>query len=115
MTTLRNRVQLVGNLGIDPEIVKFESGKKLAKFTLATNETYTDAKGNKTTDTQWHNIVAWGKQADLVEQHLKKGNNATIEGKLTYRQYEDKNKQKHYITEILLSSFILSKIERESA
>ena len=72
MTTLRNRVQLLGNLGIDPEIVKFESGKKIAKFTVATNETYTDAKGNKTTDTQWHNVVAWGKQADLVEQYLIK-------------------------------------------
>lgn len=115
MTTLRNRVQLVGNLGIDPEIVKFESGKKLAKFTVATNESFTDAKGNKTTDTQWHNIVAWGKQADLVEQHLKKGNNVTIEGKLAYRQYEDKNKQKHYITEIVLSSFILSPADRKSA
>ncbi|MDA3817001.1 MAG: single-stranded DNA-binding protein [Prolixibacteraceae bacterium] len=115
MTTLRNRVQLLGNLGIDPEIVKFESGKKLAKFTVATNESYTDAKGNKTTDTQWHNVVAWGKQADLVEQHLNKGNGVTLEGKLTYRQYEDKNKQKHYITEIVLNSFIVSPADRKNS
>ncbi|MCF8362091.1 MAG: single-stranded DNA-binding protein [Prolixibacteraceae bacterium] len=115
MTTLRNRVQLLGNLGIDPEIVKFESGKKLAKFTVATNETYTDATGNKTTDTQWHNVVAWGKQADLVEQHLKKGNGVTLEGKLTYRHYEDKNKQKQYITEIVLNSFIVSPADRNNS
>ncbi|HKK81199.1 MAG TPA: single-stranded DNA-binding protein [Prolixibacteraceae bacterium] len=115
MTTLRNRVQLLGNLGIDPEIVKFESGKKIAKFTVATNETYTDAKGNKTTDTQWHNVVAWGKQADLVEQYLNKGNSVTLEGKLSYRQYEDKNKQKQYITEIVLNSFIVSPADRKSA
>ncbi|HPR61582.1 MAG TPA: single-stranded DNA-binding protein, partial [Prolixibacteraceae bacterium] len=90
MTSLRNRVQLVGNLGINPEIVTFESGKKLAKFTVATNESFTDAKGNKTTDTQWHNVVAWGKQADLVEKHLVKGKSVTLDGKLTYRRYEDK-------------------------
>lgn len=112
MTTLRNRVQLVGNLGIDPEIVTFESGKKLAKFTLATNESFTDAKGNKTNNTQWHNVVAWGKQAELVEKHLIKGKGVTLDGKLSYRQYEDKNKQKHYITEIILNSFIIAVIEK---
>lgn len=115
MTTLRNRVQLVGNLGIDPEIVKFESGKKLAKFTVATNESFTDAKGNKTTDTQWHNVVAWGKQADLVENFLTKGIGLTLEGKLTYRKYEDKDKQTHYITEIVLSSFIVSPTDKKNS
>ena len=113
MTTLRNRVQLVGNLGIDPEIVNFESGKKLAKFTVATNESFTDAKGNKTTDTQWHNVVAWGKQADIVEKLLKKGIGITLDGKLTYRNYEDKNKQKQYVTEILLNSFIVSPSDKK--
>lgn len=115
MTSLRNRVQLVGNLGINPEIVTFESGKKLAKFTVATNESFTDAKGNKTTDTQWHNVVAWGKQADLVEKHLSKGRSVTLDGKLTYRQYEDKNKQTHYITEIILNSFIIASSEKNNA
>ncbi|MBN1927497.1 MAG: single-stranded DNA-binding protein [Prolixibacteraceae bacterium] len=114
MTTLRNRVQLVGNLGMDPEIVNFESGKKVAKFTVATNETYSDGNGNKATSTQWHNVVAWGKQADFVEKHLRKGKEVALEGKLTYRQYEDKNKQKHYITEVVLNSFIVSPAEKEN-
>ena len=106
MTTLRNRVQLVGNLGMNPEIVKFDSGKKIAKFTLATNETF-NSNGETKTTTQWHSVVAWGKQADIVEKHLEKGNELAMEGKITYRQYEDKNKQTKYITEIVLSSFII--------
>jgi single-strand DNA-binding protein len=114
MTTLRNRVQLVGNLGMNPEIVNFESGKKVAKFTLATNESFTDAKGNKTTNTQWHNIVAWGKQAEIVEKHLEKGKEVAFEGRLTYRQYEDKNKQTHYITEIVLNSFIIQPFSQKN-
>jgi single-strand DNA-binding protein len=103
----------VGNLGIDPEIVNFESGKKLAKFTVATNESYSDGNGNKTTSTQWHNVVAWGKLADFVEKHLRKGKEVALEGRLTYRQYEDKNKQKHYITEIVLDNFITSPVEKK--
>jgi single-strand DNA-binding protein len=108
MTTLRNRVQLVGNLGMNPEIVNFESGKKIAKFTVATNETYTGANGKSTTNTQWHNVVAWGKQAEIVEKHLNKGKEVALEGRLTYRQYEDKNKQTRHITEIVLNSFIVT-------
>ncbi len=107
MTTLRNRVQLVGNLGMDPEIVDFESGKKLAKFTLATNETYNDGNGQSQTQTQWHNVVAWGKQAEIAEKQLKKGKQVALEGKLSYRDYEDKSGQKKYITEILLGSYIV--------
>ena len=105
MTTLKNRVQLVGNLGINPEIVNFDSGKKIAKFTLATNEVF-NSNGEKKTITQWHNVVAWGKQAYIVEKHLQKGNELAMEGKVTYRQYEDKNSQTKYVTEIVLSSFI---------
>jgi single-strand DNA-binding protein len=107
MTTLRNRVQLVGNLGMNPEIVNLESGKKIAKFTLATNESFSDGKGKTTTNTQWHNIVAWGKQAEIAEKHLQKGKEVALEGRLTYRQYEDKNKQTKYITEIVLNSYIV--------
>ncbi len=106
MTTLRNRVQLVGNLGMDPEIVNFENGKKIAKFTLATNEAFT-SNGETKTETQWHNIVAWGKQAEIAENNLKKGSELALEGRLTYRSYEDKNGQKKYITEIVLSSYIV--------
>lgn len=107
MTTLRNRVQLVGNLGMNPEIVNLESGKKIAKFTLATNESFSDGKGKTTTNTQWHNIIAWGKQAEIAEKHLLKGKEVALEGRLTYRQYEDKNKQTKYITEIVLNSYIV--------
>ena len=107
MTTLRNRVQLVGNLGMNPEIVNFDSGKRIAKFTLATNETFSTSNGETKTVTQWHNVVAWGKQAEIVEKHLQKGNELAMEGKVTYRQYEDKNKQTKYITEIVLNSFII--------
>lgn len=106
MTTLRNRVQLVGNLGMDPEIVKFESGKKIAKFTVATNETF-GTNGNTKTETQWHNVVAWGAQADIADKYLKKGSQIALEGRLTYRNYEDKNGQKKYITEIVLTGYIV--------
>ena len=107
MTTLRNRVQLVGNLGMNPEIVNFDSGKRIAKFTLATNETFNSGNGESKTVTQWHNVVAWGKQAEIAEKHLQKGSELAMEGKVTYRQYEDKNKQTKYITEIVLNSFIV--------
>ena len=107
MTTLRNRVQLVGNLGMNPEIVNFESGKKIAKFTLATNEVYSNGNGETKTTTQWHNVVAWGKQAEIAEKNLQKGSELAMEGKITYRQYEDKNSVTKYITEIVLGSFIV--------
>ncbi len=107
MTTLRNRVQLVGNLGMNPEIVNFESGKKIAKFTVATNETFNNGNGKAKTETQWHNVVAWGKLAEIAESHLQKGKEVAIEGRLTYRQYEDKNKQTKYVTEIVLSNYII--------
>ena len=90
MSTLRNKVQLIGNLGNAPEIITLESGKKLAKFSLATNENYKNAKGEKVTDTQWHNIVAWNKTAEIIEKYLEKGNEVAIEGKLTSRSYETK-------------------------
>ncbi len=113
MTSLRNRVQLVGNLGMNPEIVNFESGKKVAKFTVATNESFSDGKGKTTTNTQWHNIVAWGKQAEIAEKHLVKGKEVAFEGRLTYRQYEDKNKQMHHITEIVLNNFIVAPFDKK--
>jgi single-strand DNA-binding protein len=101
MSTLRNKVQLIGNVGNDPEILHMESGKILAKFSIATNESYKNAKGEKITDTQWHNIVAWGKTAEIVEKYLSKGNEVAIEGKLTNRNYEDKDGNKKYFTELV--------------
>lgn len=107
MSTLRNTVQLIGHVGNEPEIVNLESGKKLAKFSVATNESYKNAKGEKVTDTQWHNIVAWGKTAELVENYVPKGKEVGIEGKLTSRSYEDKDGVKKYITEVVCHELLL--------
>ncbi len=107
MNALRNKVQLIGNLGNDPEIVNLESGSKLAKFSIATNETYKNAQGEKVTDTEWHNVVAWGKIADIVENYLTKGKEVAIEGKLTSRSYETKEGDKKYITEIRCNELLL--------
>jgi single-strand DNA-binding protein len=101
MNTLKNNVQLSGNVGRAPEILTLSTGKKLAKFSLATRETYTNYKGEKVTDTQWHNIVAWGKMAEMVEQQVPKGREIEIEGKLSSRSYEDKNGNKKYVTEVV--------------
>lgn len=107
MTTLRNRVQLVGNLGMNPEIVNLDNGKKIAKFTLATNETFKVANGDTKTDTQWHNVVAWGNQAEIAEKYLEKGKEVALEGKLAYRQYTDKNNITKYVTEIVLINYVI--------
>jgi len=107
MSTLRNKVQLIGNLGNNPDVITLESGKKLAKFSIATNESYKNANGEKITDTQWHNVVAWNKTAEIVEKYLIKGNEVAIEGKLTSRSYEDKEGVKKYITEVVINELLL--------
>ncbi|WP_295833842.1 single-stranded DNA-binding protein [uncultured Winogradskyella sp.] len=107
MNTLRNKVQLIGNLGNDPEIVNLESGKTLAKFSVATNESYKNAQGEKVTDTQWHNIVAWGKTAQIIEKYVGKGKEVAIEGKLTTRSWEDKDGVKRYTTEVVCSELLM--------
>ena len=107
MNTLRNKVQLIGHVGNAPEIVTMESGKKLAKFSIATNETYKNNKGEKITDTQWHNIVAWGKTAELIENYVPKGKEIGVEGKLTSRSYEDKDGIKRYVTEVVCNEVLL--------
>ncbi len=107
MNAIKNKVQLIGNLGQDPEIVTLESGKKLAKFSIATSETYRNAKGEKVEDTQWHNVVAWGKTADIVENFLTKGKQVALEGKLTHRSYETKEGEKRYITEVTCNELLM--------
>lgn len=107
MNSLRNTVQLIGHVGNTPEIITMESGKKLAKFSIATNETYKNAKGEKIQDTQWHNIVAWGKTAELVESYVPKGKEIGVEGKLTSRTYEDKEGKKRYVTEVVCNELLL--------
>ena len=107
MNTLRNKVQLIGNLGNDPEIITLESGKKLAKFSIATNEVYKNAQGEKVTETQWHNLIAWNKTAEIVEKYVEKGKEIAIEGKLTSRSYDDKDGNKRYVTEIVVNEILL--------
>ncbi|MCC8359739.1 single-stranded DNA-binding protein [Salinimicrobium sediminilitoris] len=107
MNALRNKVQLIGNVGQTPEILTFESGKKMARFSIATNETYKNNKGEKVTDTQWHNVVAWGKTAELIENYVPKGKEIGLEGRLTSRSYDDKDGVKKYVTEVICNEVLL--------
>jgi len=107
MNTLRNNVQLIGHLGQKPEITTLDSGKKLAKFSIATNDSYKNAKGEKVENTDWHNIVAWNKTAELVEMFLDKGKQVAISGKLTTRSWDDKDGNKRYITEIICKELLM--------
>ena len=106
MNALKNRVQLIGNVGNDPEIKNLDNGKKVAQISIATNESYINANGEKVKDTQWHRVTAWGKTAELVEKYITKGKEIAIEGKLNYKTYEDKNGIKQYATEILVSEVL---------
>jgi single-strand DNA-binding protein len=107
MNTLRNKVQLIGHLGNDPEVINLESGKTLAKFSIATNDSYKTANGEKVTDTQWHNVVAWGKTAEIIEKYLTKGKEVAVEGKLTTRAWEDKDGMKRYTTEVVCNELLM--------
>ncbi len=107
MSTLKNKVQLIGNVGQEPTITTLENGKKLVRLSLATNESYKKSNGEKQTDTNWHNIVAWGKTADIIEKYVSKGKEIAIEGKLTSRSYEDKEGVKRYVTEVVISEILL--------
>ena len=109
MNNLRNRVQLIGRLGKDPEVKNLENGKMLAKLSVATTDSYKNQSGEKVSDTQWHNLVAWGKTAEIAEKYLKKGSEIAVEGKLTYKNYEDKSGTKKYYTEIVISEFVMLK------
>ena len=107
MNTLRNRVQLIGRLGQSPEIVNLDGGKKLAKFSIATNESYKNEKGDKVENTQWHNVIAWGPTASLIEKYVEKGQEIALEGKLNNKKFEDKNGVTHYVTEIVANEIQL--------
>jgi len=107
MNNLRNKVQLIGRVGNTPEVILLESGKKLVKFTMATNDAYKNSKGDKVEDTQWHNLVVWSKLTEIVEQYVKKGDELAIEGKLTNRSYDDKEGNKRYISEIIVNELLM--------
>lgn len=107
MSTIKNQVQLIGNVGQAPAVTQLDSGKKVARLSLATNENYKNSKGERQTDTQWHTVVAWGKTAEIIEKYVDKGKEIAIEGKLTSRSYEDKDGVKRYVTEVVASEILL--------
>jgi single-strand DNA-binding protein len=104
---MRNKVQLIGHVGQEPEVKTLEGGRKLATITLATNETYTNNKGEKVEQTEWHRATAWGKTAEIIEKYVTKGKEIAIDGKLTHRSYDDKNGEKRYVTDIVINELLL--------
>ncbi len=104
--SLRNKVTLIGRTGKEVETVNFENGM-LAKVSLATSDHYTNGKGEKVEETQWHNLVAFGKTAEIMQKYVEKGNEIAVEGKITYRSYDDKDGQKRYITEIKVDELVM--------
>ncbi len=102
-----NKVILIGNLGKDPELRYTSSGVAVASFSVATNESWKDTEGNTQERTQWHNIVAWRKLAEICGEYLKKGSKLYLEGRLQYRNYDDKNGVKRYVTEIVMDEMLM--------
>jgi single-strand DNA-binding protein len=104
---MKNKVQLIGHVGQDPEIKTLDGGKKVANITIATNEVYYKENGDKVEKTEWHRVSAWGKLADIIESYVTKGKEIAIEGKLTHRSYDDKEGTKVYVTEIVANEVLL--------
>ena len=104
---MRNKVQLIGHVGQEPEIKTFDGGKKVANLTIATNEVYYRENGDKVENTEWHKVTAWGKTADIIEKYVTKGKEIAIEGKLTHRSYDDKDGNKRYVTEVIINELVL--------
>lgn len=107
MSTLRNKVQLIGNVGNTPETTTYDSGKKATRFSLATNDSYTNSNGAKVKYTELHNLIAWGKQADIIERYATRGKEIAIEGKLASRTYETSEGEKRYVTEVVIREILL--------
>ena len=110
--SLRNKVTLIGRTGKDVEIVKLQNGI-IAKVSLATSDHYTNVKGEKVEETQWHNLVAFGKTAEIMQKYVNKGDEIAVEGKITYNSYEDKEGQKRYATDIKIEELVL--LEKKTA
>lgn len=107
MTTMRNSVQLIGRPGIAPEIKEIGNNRKMARFTLATNNYYTNDKGERVEQTDWHNIVAFGKVVDIIEKYVRKGQEIAIEGRLSTSSWEDKDGNKRYRTEVVINELLM--------
>jgi single-strand DNA-binding protein len=101
-----NKVTLLGNIGHNPDVKTLADGKKVAHFSIATKDNYKDAQGNLKGDTDWHQLVAWGSIAELIENYCKKGATVYVEGKLKTRFYDTENEQRHYVTEIIVAEII---------
>lgn len=107
MNSLRNKVQLIGRLGQDPEIITFEDGGKIARFSLATDDSYKDKQGNKIERTYWHPVVVKNGLVKIVENYITKGKEIAIEGKLTNRSWDDNDGKKHYVTEVVAHELLM--------
>ena len=107
MKSLRNSVHLIGNLGMNPEVKALSNGRKMARFSLATSDSYINQKGEKVTETQWHNLVIWGKLAEVAGQYLKKGKQIAVEGKLETSIFDDKNGNRKYYTQIVVNDLLM--------
>jgi len=107
MNAMKNKVQLIGHVGQDPEVKDLEGGKKVANLTLATNDYYINDKGEKVENTEWHKVAAWGKIAEIIEKYVVKGKEIVVEGKLTHRSYEDKDGTKRFVTEVVANDILL--------
>ena len=112
---MKNSIQLIGHLGRDPEITKTSNGKKLGKVSLATNESYKDKTGERVTQTQWHNLIAWGTQADYMEENLKKGSLIGIRGKIRYNKFTNKDGQNQVRTEVIVQEYLEQPTENGNA
>ena len=112
MASLNNKVQLIGNLGKDPDVKEFDNGRKVAKFPLATTESYKNEKGEKLSETTWHNLVLWNGLAGVAEQYLTKGKEIAVEGRIVHRDYE-KDGEKKWITEIIVSQMQMLRGKKE--
>jgi len=107
MNNISNSVQLIGRLGAKPEMIALDSGNKLAKLSLATKEVYKNQKGEKVIDTQWHKLIAWGKLAENMHSFLDKGQEVAVNGKVTYKNYTNKEGRAIYYTEIVVNEFMM--------
>lgn len=107
MNAMKNKVQLIGHVGNDPEVKALDGGKKLVNLTIATNDYYINDKGDKIEQTEWHRVTAWGKVAEIIEKYVTKGKEVAIEGKLTHRSYDDKDGNKRYVTDVVVNDILL--------
>ena len=114
MKNLRNKVQLIGNLGADPEVREFESGKTVVTMSLATTESYRNKNGDYSKEVQWHKVIAWNNLAKSIGKYLKKGNEVVIDGKLNHRTYEGNDGKQRKITEVVANDFIILKRKAEA-